>query len=341
MQASTSDSNDTIRITGDIVNFLVNKVRFSNLSYDDKIYVKELKRPLPDLSNTLVSLGKNYNRKFNNSWYQKNDWLTGSSLLNKLFCWPCVLFANKGETVWWKTGYSDMKNLSRALELHTKSALHISANCKLLILGKQNMNIATALDSAHKLEIQNFNNKVRENRDILRSLIDIVIHLCCQEQPFRGHDESDTSSNRGNFMETVSLVSKSDDNLRKFLEKDSDAKSIFSGTSKTIQNELINSVNYILNKKIESEILNSSCFSWQVDETTDISCLSQLSVIFRYINSGKVVERFMVFFYVSAGRTLPCQCRSCSPDRRATGEQPTIIKCYAPLQYRKVVWKFA
>jgi hypothetical protein len=40
-----------------------------------------------------------------------------------------------------------------------------------------------------------------------------------------------------------------------------------------------------------------------VDETTDISCKSQLSVIFRYVNSGKIVERFMGFFDVSTGRT--------------------------------------
>jgi hypothetical protein len=42
-----------------------------------------------------------------------------------------------------------------------------------------------------------------------------------------------------------------------------------------------------------------------VDETTDISCTrkSQLSVIFRYVNSGKILERFRGFFYVSTGRT--------------------------------------
>jgi hypothetical protein len=58
----------------------------------------------------------------------------------------------------------------------------------------------------------------------------------------------------------------------------------------------------VIIKTIESEVNKSVCFSWQVDETTDISCLSQLSVIFRYAIDGKVIERFMGFFNVSEGR---------------------------------------
>lgn len=43
-------------------------------------------------------------------------------------------------------------------------------------------------------------------------------------------------------------------------------------------------------------------FAWQIDETTDITCKSQLSVIFRYVIRGEVVERFVGFFDVSSGR---------------------------------------
>lgn len=134
-------------------------------------------------------------------------------------------------------------------------------------------------------------------------MLDICIFLCTQELPFRGHNETEDSFNRGHFKELISLWSKHDNHLRKFLEKDADNKSVFSGTSKTIQNDLIDSINFILNKKIDDEISKASFISWQVDESTDISCKSQLSVIFRYVNDGKVVERFMGFFDVSTGRT--------------------------------------
>lgn len=36
-----------------------------------------------------------------------------------------------------------------------------------------------------------------------------------------------------------------------------------------------------------------------VDETTDISAANQMSVIFRYLKEGKVVERFWGFFNVT------------------------------------------
>lgn len=299
--------NVNIRNTCDLVNFLVNQQNFSSHSYEDKLYiVKEVKRPVPDLSKRLVTMGGvgKPNRGFHNTWYEKYDWLTGSVTLSKLFCWPCILFAtNNSDKVWSKSGYSDLKNLSRGLLLHNKSIQHISSSCKLTLMRKQKQNIATAIDNARKTEIENFNARVKENRQILKRLVDITLHLCMQELPFRGHDECNESLNRGNFKELVILVSKYDTNLKTFLENDNDNRSVFCGTSKTIQNELIDSVAFVVNKKIEDEISNSLFFSWQVDETTDISCHSQLSVIFRYVINGQPVERFMGFYDVSSGRS--------------------------------------
>jgi hypothetical protein len=67
----------------------------------------------------------------------------------------------------------------------------------------------------------------------LSSLIDIAIFLCKQEFSCRGHDEGEGSSNRVNFKELVSLFSKRNVNLKTIIEKDTDSKSIFCGTSKT------------------------------------------------------------------------------------------------------------
>lgn len=260
-----------IRNTPDIVDFLINKCIFSSLTYEDKLYVvKDLKRPVPDLSKSLINVGVGgkSNRAFSKTWYEKYDWLTGSVELSKLFCWPCILFANNSEKVWCKNGYSDLKNLSRGLALHNKSSQHISSNCKLVLMSKQKQNIATAVYNARKIEIENFNSRVTENRKILRSLIDITMHLCMQELPFRGHDESVESPNRGNFKELVTLVSKYDPHLRMFLEKDNDVSSVFSGTSKTSQNELIDSIAFIINKKIEAEISKK-----QLTSVVSHSCL--------------------------------------------------------------------
>ena len=142
----------TVRNTNDIVNFLVNKCPFNKLTYEDKLFVKQSERPCPDLSLTLIQREKQKNRVFSLNWYTKYDWLAGSTTVNKLFCWPCILFSNSGESVWWKTGYADLKNLSRSLEKHSKSKDHISSTCKFVLLGQQN--IASTLDSARKIEKQ-------------------------------------------------------------------------------------------------------------------------------------------------------------------------------------------
>jgi hypothetical protein len=55
-----------------------------------------------------------------------------------------ILFVTNNETVWTKTGYSDLNNLGRALEKHNKSKEHIAFACKFVLFGKQN--IATVID---------------------------------------------------------------------------------------------------------------------------------------------------------------------------------------------------
>ena len=56
-------------------------------------------------------------------------------------------------------------------------------------------------------------------RDILHRLLDITIFLAKQNLAFRGHREDETTLNRGNFLETVYLVSKYDSVLKEHLVK--------------------------------------------------------------------------------------------------------------------------
>jgi hypothetical protein len=42
---------------------------------------------------------------------------------------------------------------------------------------------------------------------------------------------------------------------------------------------------------------------FQADETTDVSCRSQMSIIFRYVVEQNIVERFIGFFDVSKNKS--------------------------------------
>lgn len=60
-----------------------------------------------------------------------------------------------------------------------------------------------------------------------------------------------------------------------------------------------------MNSKILKEIKSASFVSVQADETTDVSCRSQMSLIFRYVIDQNIIERFIGFFDVSKDKTAP------------------------------------
>ena len=73
--------------------------------------------------------------------------------------------------------------------------------------------------------------------------------------------------------------------------------------SKTIQNDLISAISSTIHKDITNDLDKAPFFSWQLDETTDISYHCQRSVIMRFVDDqGSIQERFMGFFDVSKGR---------------------------------------
>ena len=57
------------------------------------------------------------------------------------------------------------------------------------------------LDNQKSIAITKRNEQVYRNRDILKRLIRATCFLGVQEIPFRGHDESENSSNMGNYIE--------------------------------------------------------------------------------------------------------------------------------------------
>lgn len=78
--------------------------------------------------------------------------------------------------------------------------------------------------------------------------------MACLELALRGHDVTEDSINRGNCKELLMLWGNYDSKFDNFLNG-----SFFSGTSKTTQNELIDSVAYI-KENISKEIETVSLF---------------------------------------------------------------------------------
>ena len=81
-----------------------------------------------------------------------------------------------------------MKNLPRSLDKHERSAAHIQNQISLKTFGTSRIDLA--LDEQRRLNISVHNAKVKENREILKDLINATCVLAKQELAFRGNDES-------------------------------------------------------------------------------------------------------------------------------------------------------
>ncbi|KAL4091278.1 hypothetical protein QTP88_025991 [Uroleucon formosanum] len=246
-------------------------------------------------------LSKVFCRSFNPNLYQQHSWLCGSHYIQKLFCWPCLLLG-KMKSVWNTVGYYDLKNLSRGIQIHQTSKEHIHNHLGLKNLEKNYFSILDVVNEHGNLFKKNYNENVRLNRLFMEHLIDLVLFLGKQELAFRGHDENSDSLNKGNFRELFDMhIIRCSQEIQNHYNS---IKNIFSGMSKSIQNDLISCISEFLINQIKNEIKQCKFYSIQIDDTTDISQKTQCSIIIRYVtDKSELVERFLGFHNVSEDRT--------------------------------------
>ncbi|GBM58416.1 hypothetical protein AVEN_63777-1 [Araneus ventricosus] len=96
-------------------------------------------------------------------------------------------------------------------------------------------------------------------------LINAICFLGKQGLAFRSHDESDASSNLGNYAELLNYTAKYDP----LLEHHLNTATVFKGVSNRFQNDLIE------------------------------------AVVLRYMHDGQILERFIGFCGVSNDRRIP------------------------------------
>ena len=273
---------------------------FSRRSIDEKKDIVRKGKPCPRLQNLKTKhkeKNKEYVRSFNTCHYTKIHWLTGCEKINKLFCWPCLLFSSD-QGVWSHIGFDNLNTLTLATTRHEKSANHIKCFLQLNAFGRTR--IDHQLDEQKRINDMLHNEKVKKNREVLERLIDAICFLSKQELAFRGHDESLTSLNKGNYIEILDLMSIRDPILKAHLKE----SSVFKGTSSAIQNDLIAAINAVVIEKIKEEIKESDFVALILDETSDIINKSQLATVLRFVDkNGEIQERFLGFTDVSKDRT--------------------------------------
>ena len=116
----------------------------------------------------------------------------------------------------------------------------------------------------------------------LNAIVDCIRFLLCRGLAFRGHDESQCSSDKGNFLELVQFLGDHNESINEVLQTASKNCKL---THSDIQKDIVNAIARETSKAIIKD-LDNGFFSILVDESCDISVKEQMSLILHYVNKN-------------------------------------------------------
>ncbi|XP_075098040.1 uncharacterized protein LOC107788001 [Nicotiana tabacum] len=238
-------------------------------------------------------------RQFVPSWFngQFSKWLEYSVKKDAAFCLCYYLFKNKfihenaGEFYTKNSFRAWNKGLER-LRLHVGdvNSVHDKYFKKILDLSNHHQSIQVIFDK-HSEKLKS------EYRMRLEASIDVERLLLLYGLPFRGHDESESSTNQGLFLGFLRWHGDKHPDVGKVILKNTPQNDTL--TCPMIQKDIINACAKETLKAI-IEDLNGDYFGILVDEPKDISHKEQMALVLHYVDkNGEVVERFIGLVHVS------------------------------------------
>ena len=230
-------------------------------------------------------------RRFRDAWFDEYpDWLEYSIEKDAVFCLPCYLFKpthgeQGGGDVFTSTGFSAWKK-KEALETHVggvdSAHNQTSLNCQALMNQKQHIEsiISRQLESSQ-----------HNYYTLLNASIDCIRFLLRQGLAFRGHDESNTSHNRGNFIELLQFLVDHNDSVNVVAFENTSGN--LQLTAPAIQKDIVNAAAVETLNAVMFD-MGDALFSILIDEARDNSVKEQMAVVLHYVDTkGQVIERFV------------------------------------------------
>ena len=188
-------------------------------------------------------------------------------------------------------------NALKKVQKHDTCRKHLIAETKFAAMQQHlkdpSTDIAARLTAADAENITLKDKNRRLNRSGLIVIFCSVMYLAMQGLAFRGHDESENSTNRGNFKELLEYSFGAINDERSDWFKNLSERNTYS--SATTQNIMINIVANQIREAILVELNDGDprrIFSICADEVTDSSKKEQMSIYIRYCTKdGILVER--------------------------------------------------
>ena len=240
------------------------------------------------------------NRSFKRDWINQYSWLCYSFHLDGAFCLPCALFSGRTDSAAalvtkpftkWNKAHEKFKAHS-SLHYHAE-AMTAAADLKMSI-ESPHYTIPVLVD-AKKQE------NIAHNRHIVRCIAESVLFCGRQCVGLRGDGEqwptTDTSSNPGNFLALLHVISSHDSLLHQHMEQPAMKNCTYQ--SPQIQNQLIEIIGKeIIQKQIIDEVKKAKFYSLMVDEVTSHNT-EQLSMCLRFVDEERNLrEEFVEFLHL-------------------------------------------
>lgn len=292
----TPDVNSDLNVNKEFLATMeiISAEAMKNISAANDLGDKDDNPKQPKDINFPVSKFGSKNLSFCINWYSRFHWLEYSRQKDAAFCFICRHFSSEGykNNAFVLSGFKYWKGAIIKFNKHAQSTTHQSAiiSWQCYQKSKKNGSVCIQLSSLHKKTIE-------ENRLYLNRIITFIKYLACQGLAFRGHDETNISKNRGNFLELVRCFEKIDPEFAAKLNKMPENTNYL---SRAIQNEIISIIATEIKKQIVAEVKNSGMYAILADETRDCSRKEQMSICVRYVNSDFIIcEEFLGYKHVN------------------------------------------
>jgi hypothetical protein len=235
-------------------------------------------------------------RSFNFVWLSNHGWLEYSIKKDSAFCFVCYLFKKgTGSDTFIVDGWRNWNIGEKALLKHMGSKAHNAAQER--YIGFRNPKVAI------DYHIEKWTDEdLRLYKIRLTYSLRCIKFLLRQGLAFRGHDESEDSSNRGNFLELLEFLAENSEEVHKYVLKNAPGNCIL--ISPSIQKEIIQCCAFETRKKI-IEDLGDEPYAILADESSDISHKEQLALCLRYVDKlGRPCEHFIGVVHVADTTSL-------------------------------------
>jgi hypothetical protein len=234
-------------------------------------------------------------RRFVPEWFDEfGGWLEYSESKDRAYCFHCFLFREKKDDRYeafvkkgWN-GYHRKERLKNHVGNVGGSHYLAMKKCDDLLQRKQHIDVVyrPVSESAKKAYFTRLNGSIDVARILLKKGL-----------PFRGHDESVKSLNKGNFREFRNFAAQQNPTLRTAVNKKKSDNSLL--IAPEIQKDIVHCFAKEVLQSILEEI-GDDVFCLLVDESRDVSWKEQMAVVLRYVDKcGIVKERFVSLVHVT------------------------------------------